>query len=192
MSGRRGFWMRWRVRAGYPIAMIYWALATPTSRSILMGSILVAFGLFIRGAAAGHLRKLEELATTGPYASTRNPLYLGSALLAAGFVMAGHSWWAGTIVAVYFAVFYYPVMREEEGELRLRYGAGFETYAASVPLFFPRLFGAAPASSEETKATKIFSWAQYRRNREYQALGGTILGLAAVWLRMWIRTRYGR
>ena len=94
--------MRWRVSIGYPVAVIYWLLAAPTPLSIFTGAIIAAFGLIIRGAASGHLRKYEQLCTTGPYARTRNPLYLGSAVLAAGFMVAGRSWWGGALVAVYF------------------------------------------------------------------------------------------
>ena len=83
--------MRWRVRVGYPVAVLYWVLARPTLRSIVFGIALGAFGLAIRALAAGHLWKDQELAVTGPYASTRNPLYLGSALLAAAFAIAGNS-----------------------------------------------------------------------------------------------------
>jgi protein-S-isoprenylcysteine O-methyltransferase Ste14 len=183
----RKFWMRWRVRLGYPVAVIYWLLANPTPHSILYGGIVAAFGLLVRAAAAGYLRKDRELAVTGPYARTRNPLYLGSAILAAGFVVAGHAWLAGLLVSAYFAIFYYAVMRNEEEDLRLRFGAEFESYAAHVPLFFPNVFGGTPSSNDRNGA---FSVAQYRRNREYRALIGTIAALGMVWLRMWIRMRF--
>ncbi len=188
MSQRRNFWMRWRVRVGYPLAVIYWILAVPTSRSILVGAIIAVFGLIVRGAASGHLRKYEELAIDGPYSYTRNPLYLGSAFLAGGFVVAGHSWWAGWIVTAYFAIFYYAVMRNEESDLRSRYGRAFEDYAARVPFFFPRV---SKRMSEFPAAQRAFSWSQYRRNREYQALIGTLAGLGIVWFRMWLRARFG-
>ncbi len=135
MTMQRKFWMRWRVRLGYPVAAIFWLLATPSPRWILLGAAFAMLGLLVRTTAAGYLRKSRELAISGPYARTRNPLYFGSALIAAGFVIAGHSWRAGTLVAVYFAVFYYAVMRNEEEELRSLYGAAFEDYAARVPLF---------------------------------------------------------
>jgi protein-S-isoprenylcysteine O-methyltransferase Ste14 len=189
----RKFWMRWRVRAGYPVAVIYWLLAAPSPRSILYGAILAAAGLTVRAAASGHLQKDRELAVTGPYAHTRNPLYLGSALMAAGFAIAGNSWTAAALVCVYFAVFYSAVMRNEESDLRERFGATFDEYAARVPLFFPRLTaarGAASTPGQAASATK-FSWAQYRRNREYKALIGTIAGVGILWLRMWIRMRLG-
>ena len=90
--------MRWRVRTGYPVAVVYLVLADPKPRGILIGAVVAAIGLLIRGASSGHLRKDRELATSGPYAHTRNPLYLGSAFLAAGFAIAGGSWWAGLLV----------------------------------------------------------------------------------------------
>jgi protein-S-isoprenylcysteine O-methyltransferase Ste14 len=192
VSQQRNFWMRWRVRVGYPVAIVYWVLAAPTPRFILWGGIVAALGLIIRGAASGHLRKYEQLVTDGPYAHTRNPLYLGSAFLAAGFSIAGHSWWAGAIVGAYFAIFYYAVMRNEENDLRARYGQLFEEYAGRVPLFFPRLTSSnadtIPAAAGESAR---FSWAQYRKNREYQALIGALAGLGILCVRMWIRARFG-
>lgn len=190
MTQRRNFWMRWRVRVGYPVAVIFWLLAAPTPRSILLGAIVAGVGLFIRGAASGYLCKYEELCTTGPYARTRNPLYFGSAILAAGFVVAGRSWWGGAIVAIYFALFYYAVMRNEESDLRARYGAAFDEYAARVPLFFPRLLISGAPNAVQVPQ-KVFSGSQYKRNREYQALVGAIAGLGIMWLRMWLRQRFG-
>jgi len=188
----RKFWMRWRVRAGYPVAVGYWLLASPTSRWIIYGAAIAALGILIRAAASGHLRKDRELAVSGPYARTRNPLYFGSAFLAAGFIVAGHSWIAGALVAVYFGVFYYAVIRDEERDLRARFGAAFDEYASRVPLFFPGMRswrGDAAAAGAEPAGK--FSWAQYRRNREYQALIGAILGFGTLFLRMWIRARWG-
>ncbi len=185
----RRFWARWRVRLGYPVALIYWALAAPTLRSIVIGAIVAAFGLLIRALASGHLRKDEELTTSGPYACTRNPLYLGSAFLAGGFAIAGLSWIAGVLVAAYFAVFYYAVMRSEERDLRQQFGSPFDEYASRVPLFFPSPQRAHDEALSETSAR--FSWARYARNREYQAFIGTATGLGSLFLRLWIRSRFG-
>lgn len=191
MSERK-FWMRWRVRVGYIVAVAYWLLARPTYRSIIYGAAVAVVGLIIRGAASGNLRKDRELATSGPYAWTRNPLYFGSAFLAAGFIVAGHSWAAGVLVALYFGVFYYAVMRNEESDLRVRFGAAYDEYSLRVPLFFPRITGGrAGVATQGGPPHTSFSWAQYRRNREYQALIGTIIGLGTLVLRMWIRSRWG-
>jgi protein-S-isoprenylcysteine O-methyltransferase Ste14 len=186
----RKFWMRWRVRLGYPVAVIFLLLARPFPRSIVIGGLVAAFGLLVRGSAAGHLRKDEQLATTGPYAVTRNPLYLGSSLLAAGFIIAGYSLWAGLVVGLYFAVFYYAVIRNEEQDLRKNFGVQFEDYAARVPLFFPSPRARGDEVSKAKSPENSFSWRRYRRNREYQALLGAVAGLVVVWLRMWVRARY--
>ena len=183
--------MRWRVRTGYPVAVIFLLLAAPTVRSILIGGAVALLGVVIRAASSGYLRKYEELATTGPYAHTRNPLYFGSAFIAAGFAIAGHSWIAGHLVIAYFAIFYTAVMRNEESDLRARFGAVFGEYAANVPLFFPRITAPKTTTKEISSPAKTFSWPQYRRNREYNTLIGTVAGLAVMWLRMWIRARFG-
>ena len=195
-SQPRKFCMRWRVRLGYPVAIVYWLFAAPTWRSIAYGAVVAALGLIVRAAAAGYLRKDRELAVTGPYSLTRNPLYLGSAVLAAGFVVAGHSWISGLLVSAYFAIFYYAVMRNEEEDLRMRFGTDFDAYASRVPLFFPSIFASrgwqSPVeSARDDNGDGRFSWAQYRRNREYRALFGTVGAMAMVWLRMWIRARIG-
>jgi len=191
MAQQRNFWMRWRVRTGYPVAVIFLLLAAPTPRSILIGGAVALLGIVIRGASSGYLRKYEELATTGPYGRTRNPLYFGSSLLAVGFALAGNSWIAGLLVVAYFAIFYTAVMRNEESDLRTRFGVVFNDYAARVPLFFPRITVPRAESSATSPSAKTFSWAQYRRNREYQALLGTLAGLGVMCFRVWIRSRLG-
>ena len=177
------FFSRWRVRAGYPLAILFLYLAAPTPLAIGIGAVIAAAGLLVRGAAAGHLRKLETLTTSGPYAWMRNPLYFGSAILAGGFAVAGHSVWAALVLVVYFGTFYPVVMKKEEGELRERYGGAFVEYAERVPLFFPR----SPRAGDRLVAPGLngFSWAQYKRNREYQAAFGAILALGVLWLRMY-------
>lgn len=178
------FFSRWRVRAGYPLAILFLYLASPTPLAIAIGAAIAVAGLAVRAAAAGHLRKLQTLTTSGPYAWMRNPLYFGSSLLAAGFAVAGHSLWAGIVLAAYFGTFYPVVMKKEEGELRERYGAAFAEYAKRVPLFFPR----PPRDRDPSAAGSVtgFSWNQYNRNREYQAALGAIVALAVLWLRMYL------
>jgi protein-S-isoprenylcysteine O-methyltransferase Ste14 len=178
MSRAADFAMRFRVRLGYPVALLYLVFVHPLEQSILIGSVIALAGLCIRAAAAGHLRKHQNLATSGPYAHTRNPLYFGSTLIAAGFLVAGRCWVDGgwiavAVVVAYFGFFYSAVMKREEGELRAAYGAAFEKYAARVPLFLPRLSSEAAANGE-------FSWVQYWRNREYQAGLGVLVGIGAL------------
>ncbi len=142
MSAAGNFFVRWRVRLGYPLAIAVLYFSRPTPRSILLGALVGVIGLWVRAYAAGYLHKQEVLTVTGPYAYTRNPLYLGSAILALGAGIAAHSWISALIPIAYFAVFYSIVMRQEANELRLRHGASFEEYACAVPLIIPRLTAA--------------------------------------------------
>jgi hypothetical protein len=178
------FWTRWRVRLGYPVAIACFLLARPTPTCLAIGAGIAALGLVLRGAAAGRLRKHEQLATAGPYAYTRNPLYLGSALLAAGFLVASRSWIAAGLLSTYFVLFYWVVMRREEQELRARYGTAFDDYAARVPLFWPRV---TPRELPGASGHNGFSWSLYFRNREYRAALGWLVGVAALWLWMYRR-----
>src|SRR4029077_5190997 len=129
MSGAGNFFVRWRVRLSYPLAIAVLYFSRPTPLSILLGALTGAIGLWVRAYAAGYLHKQEVLTVTGPYAYTRNPLYLGSAILTLGTGIAAHSWISAVILLVYFALVYFIVMRREEKELRLRHGAAFEEYA---------------------------------------------------------------
>jgi protein-S-isoprenylcysteine O-methyltransferase Ste14 len=179
VSARAAFFARWRVRLGYPLAIAVLWLARPTPCSIVIGGLVGALGLWLRAYAAGYLHKQETLTITGPYAHTRNPLYLGSAILALGTGIATHSWVAAVLLLAYFALFYSIVMRREEGELRGHHGATFEVYARAVPLFFPRITPA-KMSNVSADSASAFSYAQYRKNHEWQAMLGFVLLLAAL------------
>src|SRR5260370_11983025 len=171
MSATGSFFVRWRVRLGYPLAMAVLYFSRPAPRSILLGAFVGLIGLWLRAYAAGYLHKQEVLTVTGPYAYTRNPLYLGSAILALGAGIATRSWISGLIFIIYFAVFYSIVMRREANELHLRHGASFEDYARAVPLFIPRLTAAKlPGDSAGS-----YSFAQYKKNQEWQAAVGFLL-----------------
>ena len=180
MNQGGNFFVRWRVRLGYPLAIAVLFFSRPTPRSILLGALAGIIGLGVRAYAAGYLHKQEVLTVTGPYAYTRNPLYLGSAILALGTGIATRSWISALVLILYFAVFYSMVMKREANELRLRHGAAFEEYARTVPLFIPRLTAAKlPGNSAGS-----FSFAQYKKNHEWQATVGflfLLLVLLVIW-----------
>ena len=165
------FFVRWRVRLGYPLAVIVLILARPNPRSILCGALVGVIGLLVRANAAGYLRKQEVLTVAGPYAYTRNPLYFGSAILTLGVAIATNSWFSSVVLFFYFTLFYSMVMRREEQELRLQHGAAFDGYAQAVPLFLPHF----PAAKLEAGGAGSFSFPQYKKNREYRAAIGFLL-----------------
>jgi len=174
------FFARWRVRLGYLVAVIILVVARPTPRSIIIGGFVGLLGLAIRGYAAGYLHKQEILTTTGPYAYTRNPLYLGSSFLTLGAGIAMRSWIGGALLLVYFSLVYSLVMRREERELRSKHDAAFDAYAAAVPLFFPRF----TSYLHSAVSPGGFSWAQYKKNHEYEATVGflfLLMALLVVW-----------
>lgn len=170
---------RVRVPLGFVFAAAYIWLARPTKMSIAIGSCIALAGLVVRGAASGHVQKNEVLATTGPYAYTRNPLYLGSIAIALGFVIAAKSWWVALIALVMLLVIYLPVIRSEESFLSAHFPE-FADYASHVPKLIPRL---RPYQS----TPNAFSWHLYWKHREYNAALGMLLMLAilitkALWL----------
>jgi protein-S-isoprenylcysteine O-methyltransferase Ste14 len=169
---------RIRVPLGFAFAVLYFWLARPIVESILIGATLVIPGLVIRALASGQLRKNEQLATGGPYAYTRNPLYLGSLILSIGFALASRSWWIVTGILVLFFAIYLPVIRAEEIFLRERFPQ-FEDYARQVPRLFPRV----RASADNSGA---FSWDLYWKHREYNATLGAAAMLAALVVKMLI------
>jgi protein-S-isoprenylcysteine O-methyltransferase Ste14 len=177
VSAATNFWIRWRVRVGYPVGIAAFWFAKPQPKWLFCGVGIAAMGLLLRAYAAGHLRKHKQLATSGPYAYTRNPLYLGSVLLAAGFSVASHSWISTTFLAAYLIVFYPVVIRREQTELRTLYGDAFVEYASKVPAFWPRL-------SLATSSGERFSWTLYRQNREYEAAIGLAVAMAVLWMLM--------
>lgn len=167
---------RVRVPLGFVFAIIYFWLAKPTVPSILMGAALVVPGVVIRALASGQLQKNEQLATAGPYAYTRNPLYLGSLILSIGFALASRSWWiVAGIVLLFFAI-YLPVIRTEEAFLREKF-PHFDDYARQVPRLLPRI----GASGKNGGA---FSLDLYRKHREYNAALGAAAMLVALVAKM--------
>jgi len=170
---------RIRVPLGFLLAILYFWPARPTWQSIALGLFGIVPGLAIRALASGHVKKNEALTTSGPYAYTRNPLYLGSLLLALGFAVAARSWWIGLALVAMFLAIYLPVVREEEAFLRQKFPE-FEEYARRVPRMLPRLM---PLSGIARNRTG-FSSQLYMKHREYNALLGTLAMLAGLTAKM--------
>ena len=175
---------RIRVPLGFATAGLYlfelWRRA-PQPAAVAGSLALVLPGLWLRGYAAGYVKKNRELTQTGPYAYTRNPLYLGSMLMAAGFAVALLSWLVALVLAVGFVVIYVPVIASEERFLRATF-PDFEAYCRRVPRLIPRWTAARPTEAET--GSGAFSMALYRQHREYNAgIGATLLYLSLLVLR---------
>ena len=171
---------RIRVPLGFALAIFYFWFARPTWLSIAIGAGIALFGVAVRAAASGHITKNAALTTTGPYAYTRNPLYLGSIIIGAGFAVAALNWWIVLAIAALFLAIYLPVISSEEEFLRGKFPE-FDAYARQVPRLLPRL-------RKGTDYQGTFSSERYRRHREYNALVGTLAMLAALAAKLvWFR-----
>jgi protein-S-isoprenylcysteine O-methyltransferase Ste14 len=170
---------RVRVPLGFLFSVFYFWLARPSWRSVALGAMVVVPGLLIRALASGHVRKNESLATSGPYAYTRNPLYLGSLVMGLGFCVAARSWWVGVALVVMFLAIYLPVIRDEENFLRKKFPE-FDEYARRVPRMLPQI----ARRSDDEKAPTEFLWSLYLKHREYNALLGTAGMMAALIVKM--------
>src|SRR5215472_9204203 len=176
---------RSRVPLGFLFAAAYLWWARPTWLSLGVGTAVAAVGVLIRALASGHIRKNAELATTGPYAFTRNPLYLGSIIIAIGCIIAARNIWIGIGALAMFAFIYLPVIAAEEKYLRSAF-PGYGQYAKEVPRLLPRLTPYRPEGTADDGSAQ-FSSALYLRHREYNAALGAVLMLGALVLKMLVK-----
>ena len=182
---------RIRVPLGFVFAAVFLWLARPNWQSMLGSLLLVVPGLWLRGYAAGYVRKNSELTTTGPYAYTRNPLYLGSMLIAFGFAAASGRWIIVVVLAALFLAIYVPTILSEEEFLRGQF-PGFDAYAAKVPRLLPRLTPAktdGEAGSLTSGLEGNFSQQLYLHHREYNAAMGAAAIYAALAMLLWLKHR---
>ena len=178
-----GTWsQRWRVPLGFVCGAVFILLARPTPPVLLAGAVVSLIGLAIRAWASGHIRKNSLLAISGPYAYTRNPLYLGSFMLGLGFTIASGRWLLAILFAALFLGIYFPVMRVEASTMADLFGEEYERYKKAVPLFLPRL---TPYPDNRTAGIK-FDSELYLRYREYRAA----LGLVFAWGLLLLKTYY--
>ena len=162
---------RWRVPLGFVCAALFLFFAQPTVRTLVVGAFVALPGLGLRAWASGHLKKNETLATTGPYAFTRNPLYLGSFIMGLGFTIAAGRAFLVLIFIIMILGIYLPVMRVESQTLSELFGKKYQRYASEVPLFWPRF---SPYRQNEVE----FDRALYLRYREYRAAVGIVIAWA--------------
>lgn len=173
---------RIRVPLGFLLAAGYLVVARPTPLTLAVGAAIAFAGLLVRGWAAGHIVKNDRLAMTGPYAHTRNPLYFGSFLIAAGFAIAAH-WSLLLFVTAFFLLIYGPTIRDERAGIRARFPEAYDEWERHVPSFLPRPtpWRAAGATREPHEG---FDFHLYMRHGEWRAAVGFAAVLAYLVLRM--------
>jgi len=169
---------RWRVRAasiGLILAIIF---ARPDLTSFLTGLGICFLGLLIRTWSAGHLRKEKELAISGPYQYTRNPLYLGNFMIGISVAFASRSWWVFGYFAAYFLLFYPLAIKKEMERMKELFPGEYDEYKKKAPLFFPTW------KSFSFSGKNKFSWKLFRKNKEWRALIGAFLFWVILALKM--------
>jgi protein-S-isoprenylcysteine O-methyltransferase Ste14 len=182
---------RIRVPLGFAFALFFIWRAHPNLRSLLLSIPIVIAGLALRAIASGNIKKNAELAVSGPYAFTRNPLYLGSLILALGFLIASRSWGATIFFLILFTVIYAPTILSEEAWLRSHFPE-FDAYSRTVPRLIPRLTPArlhtqiSSAAVAGSDSSPTFSPALYARHREYNALLGAAAMYAVLILKLFV------
>lgn len=159
-----------RLRAVWLIVIPFLWLSRPSATTLVVGCALAAVGLFIRGWSAGTIHKDQELTVSGPYAFTRNPLYLGSFFIGLGVSIAGGHWIWPTVFLLFFATVYTRTMTGEARHLGELFPERYAEYVDEVPAFLPRLTPYRPRDGR----TAGFRWAQYARNREWEASLGAL------------------
>jgi protein-S-isoprenylcysteine O-methyltransferase Ste14 len=175
---------RWRVPLGFVCAALFFIFSRPRPLTLAIGGAIALPGLALRAWATGHLRKNDTLATTGPYAYTRNPLYLGSFVMGAGFTVASGRLILGIIFAALFLGIYVPVMRVESATLTQLFGERYLIYVKAVPLFLPRLSPYRDGANDEN----TFDSALFKRYREYRAA----IGMTVAWALLALKAFYFR
>jgi len=159
---------RWRVFLGFVFAAIVVWLATPTSRTLMIGAAIAVIGESIRIWAAGHLEKSKEVTQSGPYRYTRHPLYLGSSLIRNGMAVIANNWIVAAIVIAYLALTLTAAIRSEEAHLREKFGDAYDAYA----------------EKRAEPMIRQFSWARAVGNREHHTIAGLLTGFALLALKL--------
>ncbi len=170
-----------RLRAVWLLIIPFFYFARATPATLAWGFAVATMGLGARAWAAGHIRKDEELATGGPYAHTRNPLYFGSFLIGVGVTIAG----AQPVFLALFAVFFFGIYsaqsKVEADYLTERFGESYSVYAAKVPLLLPR-----PWPDRTPMDRTHFMGTRYFHNREWEAGLGVLAGFAGLVAKLWL------
>lgn len=163
---------RWRVPLGFAAFTAAFLLSSPTPSTYYAGAVLAAAGQALRVWAAGHIEKGREVTRSGPYRHLRHPLYTGSLLMGAGFVVASASMWTAALAVAYFTVTYVAAVRSEEATLDARFAGEYSAYREG------RATGASAPATRRFSTERAFGV-----NKEWRSLAGLIGAFALMAVR---------
>lgn len=156
------------------MAVIFLILSQPSSLTLFYGTAPILIGQSIRIWSSGHIHKNQILTVTGPYSLSRNPLYVGSFILGAGFMMAMGVILLAIVFLVFYVTVYWFTIRWEEEKLAGEFPDAWEAYKGSVPRFIPFFSMPVYRSGE-------FNWSQVTKHKEL--LNASVV--AAVYVLLW-------
>jgi len=166
---------RYRVKISVLIAVIIIIIAKPDKWATIAGFVVSIIGNLLRVWASGYIKKEREIAKSGPYSLTRNPLYLGNLIIGAGFCLASWQIISIPIFFLYFLLFYIPTIKNEEERMKELFKNDYIEYQKSVPVFFPKL--------RRVENREEFSFKNVLENKEWRAILSTLLFFLAILLR---------
>jgi len=170
-------WAKLRFAIVYPIAVFVVLFSNSDDESIVQSIWFVAAGLLVRLLANGYAIKMDKLTTSGPYAFVRHPLYLGTMLLAIGFVIMLKIYYIGALFIILMAIVYYRTIKKEETMLEVKFKDEYFRYKKKVPAIFPTLF---PYRKGEKWP---FSFRRLIKNHEYKLFLWVIILMIAFHLK---------
>lgn len=161
--------------------------------------ILICFlGACLRFWASGYLRKDNRPAVGGPYAFVRNPLYLGTYLMAIGTALSTGSYWLSVFLSIVFAAIYHFIILDEEIKLQAIFGEPYDKYCSEVPRFLPKLSQLVRLAGSRAPSTVLmeinpeisnhrFSFELAMKNKAYEAFASFagLIGFVALIAYFW-------
>ena len=123
---------------GLALIPLLCGLGRPSGLSFWLGMVLVVLGIAVRMWASGVIFKNQVLATTGPYAFVRHPLYVGNVAVLFGFALASALWWAAPLVVAFLLFYYPPAVEYEDRKLHHMFGEQWSDWSVHVRALFPR------------------------------------------------------
>ncbi len=167
-----------------PFILILIFFSQPTPLPIVLGSLLIVLGEWLRIWAVGYaggstrtrtLGAARDLVTTGPYAHVRNPLYLGNLILSVGVCVVANVYWMIAVLTIGFLIQYTPIIRSEETYLLDVCGDRYRAYCAAVPRLIPHLRPYAEPSGHDFSLRRALT----SENRTLTAIGCVVILIAA-------------
>lgn len=169
------YFIRYRSFVGIVCLVLLLYLAEPSPKSITIGFFFIIAGMFFRAWSSGYINKDNELATDGPYALTRNPLYFGNFILGLGIAIAGNNISSYIIFFVFYLVFFPFLMYIEHQRLKKKFGEKYEKWSKKSNTFFPKI---------KRLKRLDFNISFYMRNREYRVLFFSLVVIAVMVLKV--------